>query len=91
MEFNDARDADNEMNNQSLCGRRFTVENAKETTLSRNSYNDRGGDRYGAAEAVIAAEEESMMNAAVSITGTGPNTVRIQSSSTDLLLRMCSP
>ena len=50
VEFDDARDADDavyEMNNQSLCGGRITVEHAKGTPRSRDSYNDRGGDRNG--------------------------------------------
>ena len=48
MEFDNVRDADGavyEMNNKSLCGKRIIVERVKETTRSRNSYNDRGGDR----------------------------------------------
>jgi len=48
VEFDDPRDADDavyEMNNQSLCGGRITVEHAKGTPRSRGSYNDRGGDR----------------------------------------------
>ena len=52
VEFDNARDADYavyEMNNQSLCGGRISVDYAKGAPHSRNSYNCRVVDRYGAA------------------------------------------
>ena len=51
VEFDDARDADDavyEINNQSLCGGRITVEHVKGTPRSRNSY--RADGRYGGCE-----------------------------------------
>lgn len=53
VEFEDHRDADDavyEMNNQTLCGGRITVEHAKGVPRNRNSYGGGGGggrDYYG--------------------------------------------
>ena len=72
------------MNNKSLCCRRITIERVKETPRSRNSYKDREVTDMEVAEAVMAVEEEATVvnTAAALITGSGPNTVRLQGSST---------
>ena len=68
------------MNNLSLCGGIITIKHAKGIPWSGNSYYDRGVTDTGAAEVVMAAEEDStaVMTVAASMTGTGPNTVRLQ-------------
>lgn len=50
VEFEDHRDADDavyEMNNQTLCGGRITVEHAKGVPRSRNSFGSGGRDYHG--------------------------------------------
>ena len=50
VEFEDSRDADDavyELNNQTLCGQRVTVELAKGLRRDRNSYGGGGGGGYG--------------------------------------------
>ena len=73
VEFEDAIDVDDavyEINNQSLCGRRTTVERAKGILRSRNFYNDKGVTDTGAAEAFMLAKEEAtaVMTTSVSMT-----------------------
>ena len=73
VEFADTRSKDNafyEMNNQSLCGRRITIEHAKEIPQLRNF--NKTVEVTGIKERFMAGEEETTV---IMMTGTGPNTV----------------